>query len=71
MIFIENMASIDWFLLSRFFFSQSRDMIASWLNLQEENGWIAREQILGEEAESRVCFTFHHTHTHTHTNHTH
>jgi mannosyl-oligosaccharide glucosidase len=32
----------------------SRDMIASWLNLQDESGWIAREQILGEEAESRV-----------------
>jgi hypothetical protein len=29
-------------------------MIASWLNLQDENGWIAREQILGDETESRV-----------------
>jgi mannosyl-oligosaccharide glucosidase len=29
-------------------------IIKSWLALQDENGWIAREQILGLEARSRV-----------------
>ncbi|KAI5955069.1 CWH41 [Candida jiufengensis] len=30
------------------------DIIKSWFNLIDENGWIAREQILGPEARSRV-----------------
>lgn len=29
-------------------------MIESWLNLMDDKGWIAREQILGDEARSRV-----------------
>jgi len=32
----------------------SKDMLAHWLRLIDENGWIAREQILGAEAESSV-----------------
>eukprot|EP00735_Rhodelphis_limneticus_P011998 TRINITY_DN5165_c0_g1::TRINITY_DN5165_c0_g1_i1::g.29373::m.29373 TRINITY_DN5165_c0_g1::TRINITY_DN5165_c0_g1_i1::g.29373 ORF type:complete len:823 (-),score=218.08,sp/Q80UM7/MOGS_MOUSE/35.28/2e-139,Glyco_hydro_63/PF03200.11/1.3e-221,Bac_rhamnosid/PF05592.6/4.6e-06,Bac_rhamnosid/PF05592.6/74,Trehalase/PF01204.13/2.9e-06,GDE_C/PF06202.9/4.2e+02,GDE_C/PF06202.9/0.03 TRINITY_DN5165_c0_g1_i1:57-2525(-) len=31
-----------------------RDALSSWLNLMEPSGWIAREQILGDEARSRV-----------------
>ncbi|KAI5965809.1 CWH41 [Candida pseudojiufengensis] len=30
------------------------DIVKSWFNLIDENGWIAREQILGPEARSRV-----------------
>jgi len=36
------------------FFISSLEMIESWINLMDEKGWIAREQILGEEARSRV-----------------
>jgi hypothetical protein len=34
----------------------SKDMISHWLKLVNEDGWIPREQILGSEAESAVCF---------------
>lgn len=30
------------------------DIVKSWFNLIDDNGWIAREQILGDEARSRV-----------------
>ncbi|GFR47414.1 hypothetical protein Agub_g9131 [Astrephomene gubernaculifera] len=36
----------------------SRDMIAHWLDLMNTQGWIPREQILGEEARSRVPSEF-------------
>lgn len=32
----------------------SLEVLRSWLNLIDEDGWVAREQILGEEARSRV-----------------
>ncbi|GAU97167.1 hypothetical protein RvY_08513 [Ramazzottius varieornatus] len=32
----------------------TREIMTSWLNLMNSKGWIAREQILGEEARSRV-----------------
>ncbi|TPX32563.1 mannosyl-oligosaccharide glucosidase [Synchytrium microbalum] len=32
----------------------SLDIIESWANLIEDNGWVAREQILGDEARSKV-----------------
>ena len=32
----------------------SRDVLAHWLDLMNAHGWIAREQILGAEAEARV-----------------
>lgn len=31
-----------------------QDIFTHWLNLMDSNGWIAREQILGEEARSKV-----------------
>jgi len=34
------------------------DIVAHWLRLQDENGWIPREVALGEEAESRVPAEF-------------
>lgn len=34
----------------------SLEIFRSWMNLADEDGWIAREQILGDEARSRVCF---------------
>src|ERR1700710_1861514 len=30
------------------------EIVKSWFNLIDEDGWIAREQILGEEARSKV-----------------
>ncbi|CAL5220064.1 g2015 [Coccomyxa viridis] len=36
----------------------SRDILAHWLDLLSEDGWIAREQILGEEARARVPADF-------------
>ena len=36
----------------------SRDILSHWLDLMSRNGWIAREQILGEEARSRVPSEF-------------
>ncbi|KAK9838545.1 hypothetical protein WJX81_006602 [Elliptochloris bilobata] len=36
----------------------SRDILASWLDLLNSQGWIAREQILGEEARARVPAEF-------------
>lgn len=35
--------------------SCSLDVVRHWFNLMESNGWIPREQILGDEARSRVC----------------
>ncbi|KAG9318385.1 glycoside hydrolase [Chiua virens] len=32
----------------------SLEILQDWINLIDENGWVAREQILGEEARSRV-----------------
>lgn len=32
----------------------SLEILKSWIDLIDENGWVAREQILGEEARSRV-----------------
>lgn len=32
----------------------SLDILRSWINLIDENGWVGREQILGEEARSKV-----------------
>ncbi|EIE76170.1 hypothetical protein RO3G_00874 [Rhizopus delemar RA 99-880] len=36
----------------------SVDIVQSWVSLIDENGWIAREQILGEEARSKVPSEF-------------
>lgn len=34
------------------------EIVSSWFNLMDENGWIAREQILGPEARSKVPSEF-------------
>ncbi len=34
----------------------SLEILKSWIDLIDENGWIAREQILGDEARSKVRF---------------
>ncbi|DBA80547.1 TPA: hypothetical protein ACH3X1_007808 [Trebouxia sp. C0004] len=41
-------------LISKWDPAMSRDMLAHWLDLMNKQGWIAREQILGAEARSRV-----------------
>lgn len=41
-------------LISKWDPAMSRDMLAHWLDLMNKHGWIAREQILGAEARSRV-----------------
>lgn len=33
----------------------SLEILKSWIDLIDENGWVAREQILGEEARSKVA----------------
>jgi mannosyl-oligosaccharide glucosidase len=38
--------------------SLSLEILRSWINLIDEDGWVAREQILGEEARSRVPSEF-------------
>jgi mannosyl-oligosaccharide glucosidase len=35
-----------------------KDILSHWLNLMDSDGWIAREQILGEEAHSKVPSQF-------------
>lgn len=35
-------------------FDLALEILESWLNLMDNNGWIAREQILGDEARSKV-----------------
>ena len=37
-----------------FTLARSLDIIKSWIDLIDDNGWVAREQILGEEARSKV-----------------
>jgi len=32
----------------------SLEILKDWVDLIDENGWVAREQILGEEARSKV-----------------
>jgi mannosyl-oligosaccharide glucosidase len=32
----------------------SLEVVKTWLNLMDADGWIGREQILGEEARSKV-----------------
>lgn len=32
----------------------SLDILKSWFDLIDEDGWVAREQILGDEARSKV-----------------
>lgn len=32
----------------------SLEILKDWINLIDEDGWVGREQILGEEARSRV-----------------
>jgi mannosyl-oligosaccharide glucosidase len=39
-------------------FSTSLQIVKSWLNLMDEDGWIAREQILGDEARTKVPAEF-------------
>ncbi|KAG2443621.1 hypothetical protein HXX76_001971 [Chlamydomonas incerta] len=45
-------------LLQRWDAQLSRDVVAHWLDLINSQGWIPREQILGEEARSRVPAEF-------------
>jgi hypothetical protein len=35
----------------------SLEILKSWIDLIDENGWVGREQILGEEARSKVLST--------------
>jgi len=36
----------------------SLEILKDWINLIDDDGWVAREQILGEEARSKVCYYF-------------
>ena len=38
------------------FIGSSLEILRDWISLIDENGWVAREQILGEEARSKVIF---------------
>ena len=46
------MVIIDWDL------DLAIEILQSWLNLMDDDGWIAREQILGPEARSKVPLEF-------------
>ena len=35
----------------------SLDILQDWIDLIDEDGWVGREQILGEEARSKASFT--------------
>jgi len=35
----------------------SLEILKDWINLVDEDGWVGREQILGEEARSRVSMS--------------
>lgn len=37
---------------------RSLEILQDWISLIDEDGWVGREQILGEEARSRVCQPF-------------
>jgi mannosyl-oligosaccharide glucosidase len=43
---------------SSFLLFISLDIIKSWVSQIDENGWVAREQILGAEARSKVRLMF-------------
>src|SRR4051812_21792096 len=47
----------SWILAHTDFFYRL-EIIKSWFNLMDEDGWIAREQILGAEARSKVPAEF-------------
>lgn len=44
----------DLFLIQHFDQDIAKDIISSWMATMDENGWIPREQIFGEEARSKV-----------------
>ena len=46
-------------LISKWDMEISLDIIQHWFNLMDTDGWISREQILGEEARSKVPPEFH------------
>ena len=33
----------------------SLEILKDWIDLIDDDGWVAREQILGEEARSKAC----------------
>ncbi|KAJ3320457.1 Processing alpha glucosidase I [Boothiomyces sp. JEL0866] len=47
-------SGFDQLLISEFNTDISMDIMNHWANLIDENGWVAREQILGDEARSKV-----------------
>ncbi|KAI8898456.1 glycoside hydrolase [Globomyces pollinis-pini] len=51
-------SGFDHHLISAFDNEISLDIMASWAALIDEDGWVAREQILGEEARSKVPAEF-------------
>jgi mannosyl-oligosaccharide glucosidase len=51
-------SGFDHHLIEAFDSELSLDIITSWANLIDEKGWLAREQILGDEARSKVPAEF-------------
>lgn len=51
-------SGFDHHLIEAFDPELSLDIITSWANLIDDNGWLAREQILGDEARSKVPSEF-------------
>ena len=45
---------MEYNLVAMEFFSVVQDVVAHWLDLINKEGWIPREQILGDEARSKV-----------------
>jgi hypothetical protein len=42
------------FLVAPVNFHHSLEILKDWINLIDDDGWVAREQILGEEARSKA-----------------
>jgi hypothetical protein len=46
-VFVSSVTPVDHY--------HSLEILKDWIDLIDDDGWVAREQILGEEARSKAC----------------